>query len=70
MKVVDRAQRPATGEHASAQPGWQAWEYCSAKMEFDADLTQYGQEGWEFVAAVQIPHDPGTAMFHFKRRRG
>lgn len=45
------------------------WEYRTATMDLDADLTQYGAEGWELVSVVPVAHDPMTAVYHFKRRR-
>ena len=65
MNVKDRSQSPATAP-AQLAP---RWEYRSKKMDVEADLTQYGQDGWELVAVVNIPHDPGQAVYHFKRRR-
>ena len=66
MKVTDRT---ATIEPPVESPQAIRWEYCSKAMDLDADLSQYGFEGWELVAVVSIPHDPSKAVFHFKRRR-
>jgi len=68
MKINDRSAaiepRPAPTEQRPAQ-----WEYLSRVMDLDADLMQYGSEGWELVTVVSIPHDPSRAVYHFKRRR-
>ncbi len=45
------------------------WEYRSEQMDANAELGQFGEEGWELVSVVAIPHDPSQAIFHFKRRR-
>lgn len=44
------------------------WEYRSALLERDADLAQFGSEGWECYSV--IPAGGDQAMFYFKRRRG
>jgi hypothetical protein len=62
MKTVDKTEP----EKPKKQP---AWEYKSRRMDLDADLTQYGQEGWELVAVTPLPHDPSQTMYHFKRRK-
>lgn len=43
------------------------WEYRTAIMDRDADLTQFGSEGWELVSVAPLPGD--DAIFYFKRRR-
>lgn len=43
------------------------WEYRSATMERDADLSQFGAEGWELVSVAAHPGD--MAQFWFKRRK-
>lgn len=53
----------------TGQPSLPRWEYRAQAMEVEADLIQFGQEGWELVAVVSLPHDPSKAIFHFKRRR-
>lgn len=61
MKIDERTGRkPYVGPQ---------WEYRSRVMDLDADLAQYGQDGWELVSVVPIPHDPTQALYHFKRRR-
>lgn len=63
MKVADKTEPPKV-KRPVAQ-----WEYKSRRMDLDADLTQFGQEGWELASVVPLPHDPSMAMYHFKRRR-
>ena len=46
-----------------------SWEYKQRTMEIDADLTQWGDDGWECYAIIALPHDPISAVYHFKRRR-
>jgi len=41
------------------------YEYRSEIMPRDADLSQFGAEGWELVAVVASPGD--MAVFYFKR---
>ena len=43
------------------------WEYKSGRMEADADLSQYGTEGWELVSVVPVLTDPGQVTAYFKR---
>lgn len=43
------------------------WEYKNARMDADADMTQYGGEGWELVSVVPCAGDPSTVMAYFKR---
>jgi len=45
----------------------QKWEYKTGKMDADADMTQYGGEGWELVSVIQTASDPGTVTAYFKR---
>jgi hypothetical protein len=66
MRVDSRAAIIERRSEASRAP---QWEYRAARMDLDADLGQFGAEGWELVAVVPVPHDPMTAMYHFKRRR-
>ena len=42
------------------------WEYRSKLMERDAELDQYGSDGWECYSVVAAPCD--QAMFYFRRR--
>lgn len=63
MRIEDR-----TRQHGSRGP-FTTWEYNQRTMDIEADLTQYGLDGWELVAVVPIPHDSMQAIFHFKRRR-
>lgn len=64
MIVKDKTpQPPKSGQQMTR------WDYRSRVMAADADLLQFGEEGWELVSVVPIPHDPGQAVFHFKRRR-
>lgn len=62
-------QRAAVIERRPEMPRGPQWEYRCQAMEIDADLEQYGAEGWELAAIVSIAHDPGMAAFHFKRRK-
>ncbi len=64
MKVNDKSVNPA-----NQAPQKTRWEYLARTMEAGAELAQYGEEGWELVSVVPIPHDPSQAVFHFKRRR-
>ena len=59
MKINDRTE---VTERKMAQ-----WEYRSSLMERDADLSQFGAEGWECYAVIASPAD--QAMFYFRRRR-
>lgn len=43
------------------------WEHRSAKMDSDADMSQFSGEGWELVSVVPTPADPGTVTAYFKR---
>ena len=52
----------------ASKPAGPRWEYRSKTMEVNADLTQYGDDGWELVSVSPLPHDPSQAVFHFKRR--
>jgi hypothetical protein len=46
------------------------WQYKSAVMAVNSDPTEpFGEQGWELVSVVPLPHDPSQACFHFKRRR-
>lgn len=60
--VLDRGPEPPQAQRAQ-------WEYRSGVMELGADLSQYGVEGWELVSVTPVPHDPGSAAYHFKRKR-
>ena len=46
------------------------WETCSKILPHQADISQFGADGWELVAVVGLNHDPSMAVFHFKRRVG
>jgi hypothetical protein len=61
--------RGAVIDRPPAAPGRPQWEYKSERMEADADLAQWGAEGWDLVSVVAVSYDPGTARFYFKRRR-
>ena len=52
-----------------AAPGrtLQRWEYRSELMDRDADLAQFGVEGWECFAVIAAAAD--MAMFYFRRPR-
>lgn len=43
------------------------WDYRSALMDRDADLSQFGTEGWECYSVIPAAGD--QAMFYFRRRR-
>lgn len=43
------------------------WEYRSAIMDREADLSQFGAEGWELVSVTAEAGDRAT--YYFKRRR-
>lgn len=47
-------------------PGFR-WEYRSTLLDRDADLSQFGSEGWECYSVVAAPADQAT--FYFRRRR-
>jgi len=64
MKVNDKSFAPAPQAPLKVK-----WEYLSRTMEAGAELAQFGEEGWELVSVIPIPHDPSQAVFHFKRRR-
>jgi hypothetical protein len=63
MRVHDKTPQVRPNQ---TQPGW---EYRSQRMDLDADLTQFAQEGWELVSVVPVQHDPSQAIYYFKRRR-
>lgn len=63
MKTVDKTEPEKPKKHPAQ------WEYKSRRMDLDADLTQYGQDGWELVSVAPLPHDPSMAAYHFKRRK-
>lgn len=65
MKIADKTN----GSGATAASKRFQWEYRQKTMDLDdADLTQYGAEGWECYSVVPIPMDPSRAVFYFKRR--
>lgn len=43
------------------------WEYRSQQMDRDADLSQFGAEGWECYQVLDAGGD--TAMFYFRRSK-
>lgn len=43
------------------------WEYKVQRMDADADLSQFGGEGWELVSIVPNQMDPSTVTAYFKR---
>jgi hypothetical protein len=47
----------------------QRYETRSAPMAADADMSQFGAEGWQLVSVVPIPSDPGMVMAYFQRSR-
>jgi hypothetical protein len=65
MKILDRSPVVEKPHERPAQ-----WEYRQARMEADADISQFGAEGWELVAVVPVSYDPSTCNYWFKRRRG
>lgn len=45
------------------------WEYRTDTLDNDADLMQYGGEGWELVSVNPVyPDVAGLSRFYFKRR--
>jgi hypothetical protein len=45
------------------------WEYRNALLDNDADLTQFGEEGWECYSVLPVfPVVSGHSLFYFKRR--
>lgn len=43
------------------------WEYKSALLPREADISAHGAEGWECYSVTAQPGD--LAMFYFRRRR-
>jgi hypothetical protein len=43
------------------------WEYRTELMHRNAELDQFGEEGWELVSVLQSPAD--EAVFYFKRKK-
>jgi hypothetical protein len=41
------------------------WEYKSVLLPRQADLSQYGSEGWELISVIGAPAD--QAVFYFRR---
>jgi hypothetical protein len=66
---TDRARVSAPPPPLRGNNSRPQWEYRHTTADLDADLTQFGQDGWELVSVVPIPHDPTQAIYHFKRRR-
>jgi hypothetical protein len=62
MKITDKTPPPLRPQPAT-------WEYRSEILPHKPDLSRFTDEGWELVSVVGIPHDPGVAAFHFKRRK-
>lgn len=60
--------RKAVVEESQPQAG-QQWEYRTRSMDVDADLTQWGQDGWECFAVIPLSYDPTQAVYHFRRRK-
>lgn len=52
---------------APAQPRPFQWEYRTAIMDREADLSQFGAEGWELVSVT--PDAGDRATYYFKKRR-
>lgn len=68
MKIGNAQFQDHKNSGAAGAPRPQTqWEYRTAKMDRDADLAQFGAEGWELVAVNALPND--EALFHFKRRK-
>ncbi|HET6456690.1 MAG TPA: hypothetical protein VFI02_19995 [Armatimonadota bacterium] len=66
MRVDSRA---AVIDRRKEAPRQTLWDDRVAKMELDADLSQYYAEGWELVGSpIPIPFDPTVAVFRFRRR--
>lgn len=45
------------------------FETRSAVMAHDADMSQFGSEGWQLVSVIATPSDPGTVTAYFQRPR-
>ncbi len=43
------------------------WEYRTVLASCNADLNQYGEQGWELISAIPQPAD--QAAYYFKRRK-
>ncbi|MEN6533802.1 MAG: hypothetical protein ABFD89_09085 [Bryobacteraceae bacterium] len=54
-----------TEQRKPVLPTRQQWEYRSHLMGRDADLTQFGAEGWQCYQVLDCGGD--TAMFYFRR---
>ena len=69
MKINDKTPilKPTP---ASVPPVAPRWETCSKVLPHQADLSQFGTDGWELVSVVGLVHDPSMAVYHFKRRIG
>ena len=63
--VDERMVRGIPG--ALLQAGDLKWEYRTVVASRNADLNQYGEQGWELVSAVPQPGD--QAAYYFKRRK-
>ena len=68
MQTQEKSGRVNGECRASSRTIPAGWEYRAALMERDADLEQYGSEGWECYAV--LPEAGDRATFYFKRRRG
>jgi hypothetical protein len=54
-----------TEQRKPAQPARQQWEYRTRQMDREADLSQFGAEGWECYQVLDCGGD--MAMFYFRR---
>jgi hypothetical protein len=69
MKINDRTAIIERPQIHIPSPVREQWEHRSQRMEIDADLSQFGSEGWQLVSVAILPHDPSMAMYYFRRRR-
>jgi hypothetical protein len=66
---TDSMNRQHSNGPASTERRVVKWEYRNALLDTDADLTQYGEEGWECYSVLPVfPVVSGRSLYYFKRR--
>jgi hypothetical protein len=65
VREVPNALRVIPGQFLQAEDP--KWEYRTVLASRNADLNQYGEQGWELVSAIPQPAD--QVAYYFKRRK-